>query len=615
MSLQVWLPLNGNLQQVGLSNATVSGGVLSIGGKIGQCYAANKNNRLVITHNIAATSEYTLSFWMKIPSAMNNATTWETAISYHAIVSSGGGVGSTNINWASYHNLKIYDDSNHQWLWAAPGSQFTYDKWHLWTLTHTAYSAGVECKIYIDGVLINTYRNAEQPLKIAPTTMYFGNNIVTDSLYFNDIRIYDHCLSLKEVQELAKCLVLHYKLDDIYIEPTTNLITTTDCLTSTCYNGATSKYGYGTSTDMYKTTGIFNGRFCTKLYMGTDGLAARPYVYISPLSVSNGTNAPAYRTLSFDYFTTVTNNVCMYKLGSGSGTTSWKITVNGITNTYTTGGGSGTADSVPVVVGEWNHIEVTFHGTTSANAEFGYLINGNYNHTSSTSNYWLFSNMQIENKDHATGYAGVNGTRSDTQVYDSSGLGYNGTIVNTLLTNSDTIRYDDSTQFSGSNYIKVTSPSTEALTISVWAKWNSIPSGQSIIYVDYKSKTGLGLMSTGILCKSTNGNSNTFSKSGIVANTWYHFVIVCPNGTANVTRQLYINGVAQSPTSNTSTWSYDIDELQIGKRSTTSDGFSGKLVDFRMYGKAFTAEEVLELYHTEASMDRGGNYYTRELME
>jgi hypothetical protein len=43
-------------------------------------------------------------------------------------------------------------------------------------------------------------------------------------------------------------------------------------------------------------------------------------------------------------------------------------------------------------------------------------------------------------------------------------------------------------------------------------------------------------MNTGILCSSCGLKSYTFSKATIVANTWYHFVIVCPNGSANATR-------------------------------------------------------------------------------
>ena len=143
---------------------------------------------------------------------------------------------------------------------------------------------------------------------------------------------------------------------------------------------------------------------------------------------------------------------------------------------------------------------------------------------------------------------------------------------------------------------------------------NSIPSGQSVIFVDYKSYLGLGLMSSGILCSSRT-SSKVFNKSNIVANTWYHFVIICPNGPTNAERKLYINGQEQTALTGTSNWTFSIDELQVGKRSSTNDGFKGKISDFRVYCTALSAEDIKELYDTAAQIDKDGNVYAYEFKE
>lgn len=45
MALQVWLPLNGTLENKGLSNVTVTnnGATVDNNGKIGKCYSFNGN--------------------------------------------------------------------------------------------------------------------------------------------------------------------------------------------------------------------------------------------------------------------------------------------------------------------------------------------------------------------------------------------------------------------------------------------------------------------------------------------------------------------------------------------------------------------------------------------
>ena len=57
--------------------------------------------------------------------------------------------------------------------------------------------------------------------------------------------------------------------------------------------------------------------------------------------------------------------------------------------------------------------------------------------------------MQLESKDHATGYAGVGGSRTEVVVKDSSGYENNGNIIGTLTTVQDSPRYKISTNFNG----------------------------------------------------------------------------------------------------------------------------------------------------------------------
>ena len=589
MALQVWLPLTKDLRNQGLSNVTVTnnGATFNSAGKLGGCYVFDGTDDAISIGNLSTLVETSFSFacWFY------HSDTWSTK-NYETILGGPSGFeleaknGSTNSPV-----IKAYS-------WG--GGSFTYElnKWNHLVMTRTSS----ETKFYLNGELKLTGTVGSIPSgdyfvgawKTSTSQNYKGS--------ICDVRIYNHCLSPMEVKQLAQGLVLHYPLADTCVEATTNLITTEDCLSATCYNGATSKYGYGANTDMYKTVTTYDGRKGTKVYMGTNGNAAFPYVYINSMYTSDGTNSPAYKTLSFDYYTNIGTSIRPYKLGSGSGTATYRITnKNGVAT------GTGTdAVSIPVMTNGWNHIEITFHGTTAADSQWGYIQNYP-SHTSNTNNFWFFAIIQLETKDHATGYAGVGGTRTSTVIYDTSGFCNNGTIVGTFTISSDTPKYLVSSVYTGSNYIYLDPPSTEIQTIAVWVKWNTIPSGQSVILVDNGSGIGLGLMSTGILCSTSKaGNSHTFSKANLVANTWYHFVVVKTGAT---TRKLYINGVEQTATTNTSNWTYSVNQLQLGKRSTTSDGFVGKLCDFRAYTTALSADDVKSLYQNCATIDPDGTIH------
>ena len=73
MSLQVWLPLNGNLNNQGLSDIKITnnGATIDNAGKIGKCYYFNASSYLNETsYNWSTfnTSEFSLCCWYKEPS-------------------------------------------------------------------------------------------------------------------------------------------------------------------------------------------------------------------------------------------------------------------------------------------------------------------------------------------------------------------------------------------------------------------------------------------------------------------------------------------------------------------------------------------------------------------
>ena len=97
---------------------------------------------------------------------------------------------------------------------------------NIWYHVAATYD-GDKIRLYVNGELKGTSNS----LNITPRTALnygimcrsldsTGINVVGWSQYYNDFRLYDHCLSPKEVHEIAKGLVLHYPMNDEYVETT-----------------------------------------------------------------------------------------------------------------------------------------------------------------------------------------------------------------------------------------------------------------------------------------------------------------------------------------------------------------------------------------------------------
>ena len=590
MSLQVWLPLNGNLNNQGLSDITVTnrGATANNSGKIGSCYSFDTGKYLTVTRPAAVTKEISYSCWVNITSW--NSTTYDCILSiatgsswYSSIATLCRNGSGTNLTW------NIADGSSRSYVNSK--TSLSLNTWYHVACTYD----GAKLRIYINGVEDSSASTSLTP-NYGSANLYIGswsgdNYNLKGCL--NDVRVYDHCLSAKEVKEISKELCLHYKLADPYIESTTNLYSG---WSTNCYNGATNKYNYGTSTDVYydNLDGIIRVR------MGTNNLDAWPYVFFNNITPpSNG----EYRTLSFDYYPTIKDGVNFYTYNT-SGTITW--IANGV---------KGTGGNIPVNTNSWNHISVTIKNTGSSDSGYGYMRIGLEKHTSNTSNYWLFKNIQVEDKDHSTPF--VVGSRNESTVYDCSGLANNGTKIGGVTPSSNPlpIRYDKSYDFDG-NTSSIQIPNLATL----------VPSGEFtmncwIYHDDTWSSKGYETIFGGpsgfeLEAKNTSTNAPVLhawswgkGTATYELNKWN--MITMTRNTSET--KFYINGELKITGS---AGTIPSGNYFIGAWNTSSQqNYKGRISDFRLYSTVLSVEDIKELYSTSASIDKNGNMYAYEFKE
>lgn len=207
MALKVWLPLTGDLENIGVSDIAITnnGATVNTSGKIGSCYAFNgSSNYLYSTYNFYNTT-YSISAWIYTTSGSATQT----------IVCDRTAVGSGFSTFLIGGKLRI-DAGGNNLQWTTNYSYPTNTWFHL-TVTYD----GTNVSYYINGefketkvqAIASTYWGSVTSMGASQANGSGYGNFLNGRL--NDVRIYDHCLSAKEVKEIAQELVLHYKLDDL----------------------------------------------------------------------------------------------------------------------------------------------------------------------------------------------------------------------------------------------------------------------------------------------------------------------------------------------------------------------------------------------------------------
>ena len=395
----------------------------------------------------------------------------------------------------------------------------------------------------------------------------------------NDVRLYNHCLSLKEVKNLAKGLMLHYKLS----KSGANLLKNTATEKSWTYSGTS----YSDSNYSQET--------------------------ITPASDS-------YYTMSFDAKSNrnSTSNFITYLYNNNSGRQcdSVKGYIDGQL-VYTGSASDGTCPMPTYTY--YRHYVIVRHFNTNATA----LTKQNVfriQNTGSTALTMHVKNAKIEVGDKSTPWIPNSSDTLYTQMglnnnieSDNSGYNNNGTRINITTWNTDTARYLSSMVFNGDNgVIKLPfDPSSFWIdfTISVWIYKTSI--GTKNYQTIFGGPSGFELEAR------NNAETNPVvvlwnwgkGSGAYEFNKWNHVVMT---RTSSETK-LYINGT-QVATGTAGT--IPSGDYFVGAWNTyNAQNFEGRMSDFRIYSTALSSEDVLELYHTCACIDKNDSIHCYELME
>ena len=210
MALQVWLPLNGNANNQGLSGDATINGTFSYasGGKIADKYLNTSNMISIYVPNIKGNKICTFSFWAYVVSSTITSNWTLVARIDDQGTNAGSNMRFERCPKSNYNGIFCFSNHNSEKYGLTNGCITSptggyYDQWVHFCFT----SDGTTFTRYMNGIKIGTcVYNGQATFN---GNFQLANN---NKCYKQDVRIYDHCLSAKEVKELAKGLVLHYRL-------------------------------------------------------------------------------------------------------------------------------------------------------------------------------------------------------------------------------------------------------------------------------------------------------------------------------------------------------------------------------------------------------------------
>lgn len=608
MSLKVWLPLDGDSRNNGTYELPVTtfNTLTYYDGKIGQCGQGILGWHL--PEDILG-NEWTIALWFNSPGAFNE---------YNNILFCKNIKGSTDgqIYFSIYSNNALNIGVNSSSNSLKYSYSFSVDTWYHVAATYD----GTTVSLYLNGNFVAS--------KVVTTAKPEGTvNMMIDARSgnetgtqwrgsygkkYNDVRLYDHCLSAAEVKEIAQGLVLHYKLDGAFGGVGENLVINGDG------RGNLNRYwsNWGQATDR-KIIEQGNKKWLSFI--------TNPNGNYGGFSQDRGL---ALYKPNTDY----TISAIMYADSNVSG----RLWVH----TRSTEGGNNIGQYLTTVSVTNTPTLFTFTFNTKSNENYTInkvnLMIGAVNAASKI--HFYITNIKIEEGKKATSWIPCKEELNidTTIVTDSSGYGHNGKIIGDLILNNETSRYSYNTKWNSSSptdnsetgicYIQTPFSLTTPLQLTVawWAKPENgygggtghaafCTSNNASRPVDYNS-TAFHHRDVGFDIYPSDGSGVKRLSFTYIKDEWHHYAITYDGTTA----KSYRDGVLQtSVTVGTNKTLATFSQLYIGysqaggvRRKTL-----GSYSDFRIYCTSLLDTDIKLLYNVSSRIDNLGGIHSFELSE
>ena len=592
--LCLWLPFtDGVIKNQGLINdefITSIDPTFSNDGKLGKCLEQGQfDMSATMTSKILNNQALTICFWIYINAEEG---------------SQGGTIfGNTNSN-VEFNNRKFSifqyptcNDLHLSWMNDAAKAFMMTPIYkgvlpsYQWTHVTVTYH-NPTMTVYING--INKYTSSGVSNS---SSFEYQTRVVWQNAYrkLNDFRIYNECLSPRQVKEISKGLVCHYPLGEI-----DGKIGGRNLLVKT--NQGKTKWTNAHADGSYSCESVnWNGINVVKMSCATPTTSWKMFTFNGLLENFDKLEPSAIYTLSYD----VIGNI--------------KVGFSNLWDSDATHSIVALAQETVIKKTYGSHyiVNITLKDALNKSKQLVYFRND-----LKAGESVIIANLKLEKGNKATAYTPCptdDPVMYDNVIYDTSGYCNNGNVSGDILWDINTPRYKGAYDFNGTGYIynDNLNLTTTAFTISFWIKIPSAITHQHFDFATFNSWTseGVGIYwdtsgqkssSGGIFGKDSNGDKiHVRVQCRGKLNEWTHFAITW-DGT-NVYR--YSNGIKFSESDFNAVSVYH-PRLWLGNSTfgdRTLENSESCMSDFRFYVTALSDSDILELYQSSASVDNNGN--------